>query len=161
MCILLYIDLKEAIAHSISPQPITYDVDSVVDAKTWMFEQTLPLHDHLKAHQFKFERSKQGDTRMYYKEWSNDSFWLPDTGLCVLPESNPIPLVDPKELQPFLDGDILSKIETTIKKIGGYLEKGGAASWWTEWFRSARIHTSHTEPQELNGKLCVVHVCTN
>lgn len=41
------------------------------------------LHDHLKVHQFKFERNEHGEYRIYYKEWSLDD---PKSGLGTLPE---------------------------------------------------------------------------
>ena len=42
-------------------------------------------HDHLKAHQFKFERDELGECKMFYKEWSTDDYWLPQSGLSLLP----------------------------------------------------------------------------
>lgn len=74
-------DLTQAIQASFTPEPIVAVLDSVVDAKGWMREQTQALHDHLKAHQFKFERNEMGECRMFYKEWSTDTFWVPETGL--------------------------------------------------------------------------------
>ena len=57
----------------------------VTDVKEWMKEGTPVLHDHLKAHLFKFERNGSGQCRMFYKEWSSDIYWLPDTHLSLLP----------------------------------------------------------------------------
>ena len=61
-------------------------LESVVDAKGWMSDIIPALHDHLKAHQFKFERNSHGHTKMFYKEWSSDDFWLPQCGLSLLPK---------------------------------------------------------------------------
>lgn len=62
------------------------NLDCVVDAKDWMSTIIPSLHDHLKAHQFKFERNNLGQSKMFYKEWSSDEFWLPQGGLSLLPE---------------------------------------------------------------------------
>lgn len=56
------------------------EIGSVYDVKSWMMSCVPPLHDHLKAHQFKFEKVN-GNTRMYYKEWSSDKVWQPKSGI--------------------------------------------------------------------------------
>ncbi len=56
----LFKELTRAIQASFTPEPITVVLDAVVDAKGWMADQTPALHDHLKAHQFKFERKEVG-----------------------------------------------------------------------------------------------------
>ena len=136
---------------SYTPQPIVYVLDSVVDTKTWMVEQTQPLHDHLKAHQFKFERIRTGETCMFYKEWSTDSFWLPSGGLSILPGDNPIPTLDPKVLQPFYDEESLCKLEATIRKISAYLDRANANSWWMDWLEKVRQHTVHEQAKPIQG----------
>ena len=80
-------DLCEAIQSSFTPVPVVLELESVVDAKGWMEHVTPALHDHLKAHQFKFQRDESGDCKMFYKEWSTDTFWLPEIGLSLLPNS--------------------------------------------------------------------------
>lgn len=90
MCIL---ERAKAIEASLSPDPITIVLDSVIDTKMWMKDQTPRHHDHLKAHHFNFKRTKDGDTCMLYKEWSTDSFWLPDSGLALLPAGNSVQLL--------------------------------------------------------------------
>lgn len=121
-----------------------------------MSEQTLALHDHLKAHQFKFEQNCTGEAQMYYKEWSTDSFWLPTGGLSILPTSNATPTKHPLVLQPFFDEDGLSKLAATIKKIEAYLDKADAASWWRTWLEHAKQQTTHVQAQQLRGMYCSV-----
>ena len=84
-------ELTAAIENSFSPQPTVIVLDSVTEAKKWMSEQTPSIHDHLKAHLFKFERNEVGECRMFFKEWSTDLFWLPQTGLAFLPSNNAVP----------------------------------------------------------------------
>ena len=95
-------ELTQAIQASFTPEPITVVLNSVVDAKGWMKDQTQALHDHLKAHQFKFERNESGECRMFYKEWSTDTFWLPQTGLSLLPAGNSVPTGLPKLFNPVM-----------------------------------------------------------
>ena len=57
----LFKELTQAIRALLTPEPMTLVLEGVVDAKGWMAEQTPALHDHLKAHQFKFERNDAGD----------------------------------------------------------------------------------------------------
>ena len=136
---------------SYTPQPIVYVLDTVTDTKTWMAEQTQPLHDHLKAHQFKFERIHTGETRMFYKEWSTDSFWLPSDGLSILPSECPVPTRHPLRLCPVYDSEGLSKLETTTRKVGAYLDRANANAWWKAWLEKARQHTVHEEPKPIEG----------
>ena len=124
-----------------------------------MSEQTLALHDHLKAHQFKFERNRAGEAQMYYKEWSTDSFWLPTGGLSILPTNNPTPTKHPLVLQPFFDEDGLSKLAATVKKIEAYLDKAHAASWWRTWLEHASQQTTHVQAKPLRGMCCIVLNC--
>lgn len=81
-----YIDLAKAIHSSFTPHPTVSILESVVDAKGWMQNVIPSLHDHLKAHQFKFQRNQNGECKMYYKEWNFDDYWLPQGGLSLLPE---------------------------------------------------------------------------
>lgn len=172
-------DLTEAIQQSFSPEPDVVVLDSVVDAKEWMEEVVPALHDHLKAHQFKFERNKVGECRMFYKEWSTDTFWLPETGLALLlsttgmythavscenmflniPYSeNVFPEKTPKIFGPSFDQDIVNKVETTLKKLGAYLHRAGAASWWQAWFRMAQKNIGSSEPKEIEGDTSTIYV---
>ena len=78
------IDLQREIRNSLtSHTPEVLLVDHVHDPKMWMAPVVPNLHDHLKAHQFKFERNQAGVVHMFYKEWSSDQFWLPNTGLLI------------------------------------------------------------------------------
>ena len=84
------VGLAEVIKTSFTPEPTTLILDSVVDVKGWMKDVTPALHDHLKAHHFKFNRNEEGECKMFYKEWSTDKFWLPQSGLSLLPAGNAI-----------------------------------------------------------------------
>ena len=68
---------------SFHPQPEVVELTGVYDVKSWMMPHVPPLHDHLKAHAFKFEKNN-GSTRMYYKEWSYDKLWIPESGIDML-----------------------------------------------------------------------------
>ena len=84
---------------------------------------------------FKFSRDQAGCCRMHYKEWSSDTFWLPQSGVCLLPPGTGILLCiciilftfpkltgdfivaqKPKGVCPFYDLDYLKKLESTVKK---------------------------------------------
>ena len=86
-------DLAKVVQASFSPSPSTVILESVVDAKGWMQNVIPSLHDHLKAHQFKFQRNELGECKMFYKEWSCDDYWLPQGGLSLLPEGTLLILV--------------------------------------------------------------------
>ena len=86
--IILNPDPARVLKASFTPTPSVSILESVVDAKSWMQSVIPSLHDHLKAHQFKFQRNERDECRMYYKEWSVDDFWLPQGGLCLLPEGS-------------------------------------------------------------------------
>lgn len=109
-------ELAEAIQSSFSPEPMVVVLESVTDVKSWMCEQTPPMHDHLKAHQFKFVRTQFG-TKMFYKEWSTDDFWLPQSGLAILPSDNPVPLLQPIVMKPHHDQENIVKLEATLRKV--------------------------------------------
>ena len=146
------LELAHAVQTSFSPPPTVVVLDSITDTKAWMCEQTPPLHDHLKAHQFKFQRSESGDTRMFYKEWSTDPFWLPQNGLALLPTGNTIPQQRPLVLNPHFDADDLKKLEATLTKIGAYLNKAGTSQWWASWLVEAKKYIQPMEPQTTDGE---------
>lgn len=154
-----YTELAHAIKTSFSPPPEVVILDSITDTKGWMREQTPPLHDHLKAHQFKFQRSESsGDTRMFYKEWSTDPFWLPQNGLAILPTGNTVPKEQPLILKPCYDPDNLKQLESTLRKVGAYLSKAGASQWWKLWLEEAKKFVEHVEPQAADGE--TPYTCT-
>lgn len=57
-------DLVQVLSESFTPVPIVLNIDSVVDTKSWMQSVTPALHDHLKAHQFRFSRDQSECCRM-------------------------------------------------------------------------------------------------
>lgn len=115
LCPDFFPDLSRVIQSSFSPEPKVVILDSVIDAKGWMKDQTPALHDHLKAHQFKFIRNDKGHCRMYYKEWSTDDYWLPQTGLAILPTESPSLTAKPNIMMPCFDTDNLKKLESTLQ----------------------------------------------
>ena len=88
---------------------------------------------------------------MFYKEWSTDTFWLPQTGLLLLPAGNSVPTQLPRSLRPCFDQEHIGKIEATVRKIGAYLDKAGAMSWWNLWLEHARKCVEPSEPQDMEG----------
>lgn len=111
------------------PQSEMIELTEVYDVKGWMSDVTPALHDHLKAHHFKFMWVAQGSTRMFYKKWSTDETWLPANGICLLEgaqQSGFLPLEGyPTRVTPSLATDDLQKLTTTVSKMAGYLEKSG------------------------------------
>ena len=165
------VDLANVIQVSFTPHPSVSILESVVDAKGWMQSVIPSLHDHLKAHQFKFHRNEQGECRMYYKEWSFDDYWLPQGGLSMLPEGilfictmhseylliiiiytdNPVPLQTPHALIPCFDADNLRKVEATLEKASAYLCKAGVREWWKDWIKNAKSMITPLDPKPLHG----------
>ena len=141
----------EVVRASYSPEPIVTELKSVVDAKSWMSEQVPSLHDHLKAHQFKFECNEVGECRLFFKEWSTDKMWLPPTGLAILPSQNLVPVSDPQIIQPNFDADDLKKLESMLQKINAYLDKAGASKWWKTWLEKAWNQVGPSDTQPLHG----------
>jgi hypothetical protein len=148
------------------------EIVRVYDTKSWMMPCVPPLHDHLKAHQFKFE-TYDGSTRMFYKEWSTDDYWLPQVGMSMLvgctllkeslsyiPEcSAPNLEHQPLARSPFFESEDLDKVETTIGKVAAYLEKSGANQWWRTWLNHARS-SSKAEALPTEGLLLPTHAQT-
>ena len=134
-------------------------LDSVTDVKAWMLEQTPLLHDHLKAHQFKFQCNEFGECVMFYKEWSTDTFWLPQGGLAFLPCGNNIPTKQPSILKPYYDLENLKKLETTLRKVSPYLNKASpsASEWWVSWMEEAKECVEPMEPQVVEGDWLKTH----
>ena len=138
----------DVIQSSLTPPPIVYIVDAVIDTKAWMSEKTPALHDHLKAHQFKFERNHLGEAQMYYKEWSTDSFWLPTGGLSVLPANDPIPTIQPQVLQPFLMRMVCQSLRPQSERLKVILTKqmlpvGGEHGWSVQNNRPHKFRLEH------------------
>lgn len=149
----LFAELANVIRNSFTPEPEVVVLESVTDTKQWMDEQTPPMHDHLKAHQFKFQANEYGQCRMFYKEWSTDDFWLPQSGLAILPTDHPTPIIKPLILRPCYDSDSLKKLEATLRKASAYLNKAGVSAWWTSWLEEAMTYVEPQQPQEMEGTL--------
>ena len=78
------------------------------------------LH-HFKAHQFKFVHTQEG-TKMFYKEWSTDDCWVPQTGLAILPTDNPIPTRQPQMIRAYYEPESIQKLEATLRKVSVALQ---------------------------------------
>lgn len=146
------IELSSVIHDSFKSNPEVMMLHSVTDVKGWMHDQISPLHDHLKAHQFKFEKDCHGHCRMFYKEWSTDEFWLPQAGLSILPMSNSTPCLKPCVL-PCYDPDNLKRLESTLSKVCGFLDKVGVSSWWAAWLEETKKNIVPQQPKEMQGKV--------
>ena len=131
-----------------STKPDVVLVNTVHDFKQWMAPYTPNIHDHLKAHQFKFVNGDKG-TKMYYKEWSIDSLWCPEGGVDIL-VSNESPVGSPQVVPPMYDSETVDKIEKTISKIAAYLHKADASKWWENWLSMAN---SKDLDKSIPGKL--------
>jgi hypothetical protein len=149
------LELKNGIQRSFHPRPETTEIEEVYAIKEWMKPNTPNLHDHLKAHQFKFEKNQQGHSKMFYKEWSIDPFWLPHSGISLLIscESSYTPIGKPLVIQPIFDPDVLEKVAHTMEKIRGYLQSSGVAEWWREWVANARQHTQECSPKSTGRSI--------
>ena len=57
----------------------------VYDVKSWLDPVLSGLHNHTHPHVFKFVRDSSGNSKMLYKNWSEDK-WLPEdsSGVSVL-----------------------------------------------------------------------------
>ena len=151
------------------------NIASVVDTKEWMQHVTPSLHDHLKAHQFKFCRDQSGCCKMYYKEWSSDTLWLPQSGISLLPPGthmqpflDMLPLVifsctdgfcaaqPPKCVVPQYDAEYIKKLMTTVEKAGTYLDKANASVWWKSWIQQAQENTTPSDPKCVQGTYCII-----
>ncbi len=153
MWLLFHVDLQQAISKSFSPEPEVMLVTQVHDTKEWMQHHIPSLHDHLKAHQFKFEKKQGEEVRMFYKEWSGDTFWLPQSGIPLLMahESRLCPTGSPKLLTPCYDQESTLKLQATIAKLGAYLAKSGASEWWENWLQMA-MQTGEKEQPCARGE---------
>ena len=138
-----------ATKQTFTPAPELKEHTEVYDVKEWMNEVTPAIHDHLKAHLFKFEQVSNSNTRMFYKEWSTDDVWLPSQGLGILEgahQSGALPIKGcPGLVQPTIPNEDLKKLSTTISKVAGYLEKSGAKVWWETWLRKAEEICSQSQ----------------
>lgn len=136
----------DATRKSFTPVPEVVELTQIFDFKEWMSSVTPALHDHVKAHQFKFVRVESGAThvRMFYKQWSTDEVWLPVQGIDLLEGELPV-LTAPKTVSPTIAADDLRKLSTTINKIEGYLEKSGAKKWWDDWLNDAESLCSNED----------------
>lgn len=147
----IIIDLVQEIQNSFQQKPEVALVTHVFDVKKWMCNHIPNIHDHLKAHQFKFQKDGTGEVKMFYKEWSTDDFWLPQSGMYILQNFSGriIPIVEAPSLVAMqFDCEKLQKLQGTLLKLAGYLEKCGALSWWDKFMSNANKNVSvHGSPE--------------
>ena len=69
----------------------------------------------------------------------------------MLPDENLIPTQDPKIIKPHYDAEDLKKLESTLSKISGYLDKAGASTQWKSWLQEAWTYVEPLQPQLMEG----------
>ena len=132
-------------------KPDVVCLTQVYDVKSWLSDHIPNIHDHLKAHHFRFQKSVNGVTKMFYKEWSTDDYWLPPSGMQMLMENSDariLPAGQPSLVDISFDPVKIEKLESTISKLSGYLEKCDAREWWTKCIASAKQNTCIHGPHE-------------
>ena len=65
MYIFVCIELMSATKKTFAPEPALIEFKEMFNVKEWMTNVTPSIHDHLKAHQFKFVQIEDGGTRMF------------------------------------------------------------------------------------------------
>jgi len=145
-------DLQNATKKSFKPHPDVIVVKAVHDFKKWMEPHVPNIHDHLKAHAFKFIK-KNGVTLMYYKDWTTDKYWLPESGLALLTVNEETQLVCPSTTPDLVSPhcDNLDKLESTLARISAYLLKDGAKEWWRNWIQDVRKE-NEKEPLSMDSE---------
>ena len=158
VCI-IHADLLDVVGKSDTvSQPTGHILTTVFSVREWISGIAPALHDHLKAHQFKFERV-QGKTRMFYKQWSTDVTWLPQHGMDLLQSgvSNDIfklATSSPLSVVPKFDINDYKKLEGTISKVKAYLEKSGASDWWQAFLLDVMAIINCDNEHELSQTAC-------
>ena len=124
-----------------------------------MTDHTPPLHDHLKAHQFKLMMSESGEVKMFYKEWSSDPAWLPQGGLSMLAHARgtQMPAGCPNLLSPVYKREDLDKLKSTISKVKGYLRSSNSLEWWTSWLDKASSFVEQYETSVKSQGMCMTY----
>ena len=91
------------------------------------------IHDHVKAHQFKFVRGEKG-TKMFIRNGVLTPCGVLKVKSIFLHHMNPVSLpYTPQVVPPLYDSEIVNKIETIISEIAAYLHKADALKWWKNW----------------------------
>ena len=147
----MHVDLATVVQKSLQDSPKVVIIDSIIDAKEWMMPYVPPIHDHLKAHQFKFQLNEDDEVMMFYKEWSSDDNWLPKDGLRFL-DPDAVHSTKMTAIQPKYDKEDLPKLESTIKKITCYLDED-QKRWCPNWLVSAKSFTDARENVEITGTI--------
>lgn len=60
---------------------------------------------------------------MFYKEWSSDDMWMPETGLAILPAEDPVPTECPSTIMPYYDQENIRKLESTLRKVDSLCQR--------------------------------------
>lgn len=145
--LILNTDLTSVVGASYTPTPSVTQVSQVWDIHSWLKPYIPPLHDHLKAYQFKIVKKLSG-ALLFYKQWSTDDYWLPDGGLKLLVAHNGqyYPPMDevPQVIHPAIDAEEHDSLHTMALKLKAYLAHSGKFNWWMEWLKNSAANTSTT-----------------
>lgn len=142
--------MVKEIKNSFKLKPDVIVLDRVFDIKSWTANYIPSIHDHLKAHQFKFQNDPKGVVKMFYKEWSTDDFWLPQSGMYFFLNFNgsTTPCGTPNLVNAQFDLEKTQKVENTLSKLTGYLEKSDALDWWKSFIaKMKQTNTVHEDPE--------------
>ena len=151
--------LHEAIHASFKPEPITPDLSTIWDLKSWLKPYTPALQNHSHHHSFRFQKG-QGkyakQVEMCYRNWSktNKKEWLPTDPNNIIRTLDVVPHGAPSILRPdYSKCPSVDDLKTGCQQFSSRLSVD-ESNWWLNFIKreeEERLSWKQRTDQELHA----------
>ena len=149
-------ELHTVIHNAFTPEPITANLNNLLDFKSWLLPHLKTLKNHSRPHAFRFLKGKDGSVEMTYRNWSmmGNKVWMPKKApLKVL---KAVPTGSPQILQPeYKKCPTVADLERGLEQTKARF-RPDEVCWWTNYIEQEKEERQRWENLSREGKK---HVC--
>ena len=151
--------LHEAIHASFKPEPITADLSTIWDLKSWLKPYTPALQNHSRHHSFRFQKGQGKYTKqveMCYRNWSktNKKEWLPTDQNDIIRTLDVVPHGAPSILRPdYSKCPSVDDLKAGCQQFSSRLSVD-ESNWWLNFIKreeEERLSWKQRTDQELHA----------
>lgn len=151
--------LHEAIHASFTPEPITADLSTIWDVKSWLQPYIPALKDHSRHHSFRFQKDKgkyAEHIEMFYRNWSKckRKEWLPSKPEDIIRTLDVVPTGSPSILRPvYSKCPSVDDLRTGLQQFSSRLSVD-ESNWWLNFIKTEeeqRLSWERRSDEELQA----------
>jgi hypothetical protein len=144
--------LHTVIHNAFTPEPITADLNNLLDIKSWLSPHIKGLKNHSRPHAFRFVKGKDGNMEMTYRNWSTSGkkVWMPKKApLMILkkePKGTP-PVLQPEYRKCPTVADLTRGLEQTKARF-----RPDEVDWWNKYIEQEEVERERWVTLSKEGK---------